>query len=259
MNRYAIGQVLEIATPLGYAYLQFVDVHPEMGDLIRVLIGYHPDPLRGGEIERVVHGGERYYLYIYDEGVRALIEEGGAVPLGVFDLPDRVHRRPLMKTINPFSDDLEWHIFDDDDEERATVHYVTSELSREERSLPLWGMVATRNVLSRLDSDWTPELDTDACEEQHLETSRREPSKSSRPRCVLHYAFVPNANTERVVSHLRRLPTVSDVVVLGIEAGDVLVEAVVDEAVDHDRAVGEIAAAVEHHGGRYDGWQHELA
>ncbi|MCS7123146.1 MAG: hypothetical protein RMJ17_01025, partial [Candidatus Aenigmarchaeota archaeon] len=48
-KRPKIGDVFEIKTPKGFAYVQYSIRHPDFGEIIRVLPGLYPDRLSPSE------------------------------------------------------------------------------------------------------------------------------------------------------------------------------------------------------------------
>ena len=91
------GQVLEIATPRGFAYAQYASRHPEYGDIIRVLPGLfakRPDDLSKLALEHA-------YFAFYPAG--AALARRFVVPVTIepipagLDKPRRI-RRPGATT-----------------------------------------------------------------------------------------------------------------------------------------------------------------
>lgn len=58
------GDVLEITTEKGFAYVQYTHYHPECGELIRVLQGFYETPLTSEEIEVFTELEYRFSLFI---------------------------------------------------------------------------------------------------------------------------------------------------------------------------------------------------
>jgi len=146
-KRARLGDILEVRTPRGLAYVQYTARHPEYGDAIRVLPGFFD--VRPKEWEALA--SQEGYFTFYP--VRAAVSQGLAevatnqpIPPGR-ELPS-VFRR--YGWITPSGEVKTWIISD------GTKEFVRTELSEEERRLSLAGMWNHEFLVERLVQEWHP-------------------------------------------------------------------------------------------------------
>ena len=102
--RPKIGDVIEIATPKGFAYAQFTHDHPMLGEVLRILPGLYAT--RPADLAALVQQRERYVTFfalraiLRDDEVTVL--DGREVPemaiVGPFAVPARNRPFPLFRS-----------------------------------------------------------------------------------------------------------------------------------------------------------------
>lgn len=142
------GQVLEVKTPRGLAYIQYVSRHPEYGDTIRVLPGLftaRPDDLSG-----LARGHSCFAFYPLSAAVaRNLVTPVAVEPIPVgLEQPIRLRRRGAISNDGRV---LTWLVMDGDRE------LLRSELSAEEKRLPIAAIWNHEFLVHRLADEWLPE------------------------------------------------------------------------------------------------------
>jgi hypothetical protein len=147
------GDVFEIRTDKGLAYVQYTHDHKDLGPLVRVLPGMfssRPDNLKG-----LVVGPTRFVVFypIVDAARRSL-----AQLIGSFPIPNHADAFPLMKWVKPKLDGtLEWSLWDG----RTHVRDGIRSLSHEEMDLPDVTIFNHDYLLERLVSDWSWRQETE--------------------------------------------------------------------------------------------------
>ena len=89
-----IGDVVEIATPQGFAYAQFTDHIPLHGELLRILPGLYAT--RPTDLAALVQQRERYVTFSM---LRGLLRHDLATVVGHFPIPARNRPIPLFRAI----------------------------------------------------------------------------------------------------------------------------------------------------------------
>jgi hypothetical protein len=140
------GDLLEIETPKGLAYVQYVGQHPEYGDVIRVLPGFHEhrDSDFNGFIEKPG------YLAFYS--ARASVAQGlsrivGSYPLGI-EVPNNVRRAGARAKTGEI---LTWIV------ESDGYEIVRERLSEMEKQLPIAAVWDHELLVMRISQEWMPE------------------------------------------------------------------------------------------------------
>jgi len=145
--------MLELRTPRGLAYLQYVGRHPLYGDAIRVFKGFHTErPAKPGALAR---GAGYYIFYPAQAAVRppnALLQVVATdVPFakGV-GVPHELRRSGM---IDGHGKTLTWII------ERHGVDTVRRNLTAAERRLPICATWNHEMLVDRVTEEWDPSQD----------------------------------------------------------------------------------------------------
>ncbi len=142
------GAVIEVVTPRGLAYVQYVGKHPKYGDAIRVLPGFFPEQPRDWSALLAQEG----YVTFYP--LNAAVSQGLVrVTSSEAILPGKgmpnVYRRAGWR--NEDGKAVLWFICEGNKETRR------QELSDEERRLPIMAIWNHEFLVERLGDGWRPE------------------------------------------------------------------------------------------------------
>lgn len=147
MARIKIGDVFEISTPKGKAYLQYVHKHETIGELIRILDGLYVDGCE--RLDELVENKELYLIH-FPLGIaykRRIVNKMGNYPLPTnFKLPRKFRDDHIIR-----GEFICWHIVDYDSWQRESV----KELSEEQKKLSPWGTWNDTLLIEKLVDDWT--------------------------------------------------------------------------------------------------------
>jgi hypothetical protein len=148
-KRARIGDVLEISTPRGFAYIQFTHRHPVMGCVIRVLPGLFEK--RPESFKELVTQRE-LYVTLFPATVAASRQ---LIPIVASEeVPLRAQPFPLFKSGNPDPKTKrvkDWWLWDGDRSWRV------GELTLEQRALPIRAIWNLAMLVSQIASGWKPE------------------------------------------------------------------------------------------------------
>lgn len=150
MPKAIIGDIFEINTPKGKAYLHYIykDSNPKMGmHLIRVLKGlYFEKP----NLEELARSHERYMIFFPVSAAynRKIIDKVGHFSAENFSKP-----KHMRDEHNVRGEHLGWHIIDTDTWHRQLV----KELTPDQKKLSEWGTWNDTLLIERLISDWSLE------------------------------------------------------------------------------------------------------
>jgi hypothetical protein len=145
------GDVFEIATPKGFAYLQYTLKDSEFGHLIRVLPGFFPK--RPDKINEVVEEAELFYVFF---PVDAAVKKGILEKVGKEEIPTSAKKQPKMRRPglrNREGKALAWFILDDGKEFRV------DKLTEDQQKLSLAVIWNDTMLVKRLCDGWKPEMD----------------------------------------------------------------------------------------------------
>jgi hypothetical protein len=207
-KRPRFGDVFEVRTPRGLAYLQYTSKHPVYSDTVRVLPGLfvtRPSPV---ELASLSTQKGYFTFYLVSLAVRhGLVEIAGhfPVPPGL-DAPSVLLRAGFT---TPEGKVMAWVL-----EEGSKETVLKRALSLEEKHLPRAQMWNHEALVHRLAEQWRPE-------HEHMErqppakasTSSAPPSPteeqpqasaSGKPLRVSHYLYFPRAKDGKAVAALLR-------------------------------------------------------
>lgn len=142
------GAVLELRTPKGLAYVQYVGKHPEYGDVIRVLRGLYDN--RCTNFAEVTEQPAYFGFYSAHAAVKeGLVEIVSTIPLAEnVGVPDQLRRAGARERGGKV---LTWIV------ENGGVEQVRQSLSELERKLPIAAIWDHELLIRRISSGWTPE------------------------------------------------------------------------------------------------------
>lgn len=148
MVRLKVGDVFQILTPKGKAYIQYVFNNETIGELIRVFPGlYDNQPIN---LEEIVTRNEEYFVHF---PVKAANKQKLIDKMGNYGLPKGFDIPKLFRTIIKDNDGnlIGWHIIDYDTWQRETV----KELTGEQKKLSPWGTWNDTLLVERISQGWT--------------------------------------------------------------------------------------------------------
>lgn len=146
--RARIGQVLEIATERGLAYVQYVSRHGKYGDTIRILPGLFTT--RPRDFSRLVHGHAYFAFY----PLRMAVAQNLITPVAIEPIPVGLERPQRLRRRGAIANDGRvetWLVIDGDREE------LRSELSLDEKRLPIASIWNHALLVQRIAEEWAPE------------------------------------------------------------------------------------------------------
>lgn len=148
--RVRIGDVIEIATSSGMAYVQLTHRHstpPHYGDLVRVLPGiFEQRPI---DIEHLVQQLERFACFC---AVSTYSSRGEAEVIGNYAIPEHCKPFPVFKQSNwrvP-APDMVWYLWDGVQENKV------DKLPPEAIDYPVREIPDLKVLCDRIESNWHP-------------------------------------------------------------------------------------------------------
>lgn len=131
MGKIKVGDVFEINTPKGKAYLHYIYKDKTTGDLIRVLPGLHSD--RPANFDTLVGSKERYMVFfpLTAANKQKIVEQIGYYSADNFVKPRFMRTEHVVR-----GEFLGWHIVDTETWQRQLVKTLTSE----QKKLSPWGI-----------------------------------------------------------------------------------------------------------------------
>jgi hypothetical protein len=151
MARAKIGDVVEIYTPVGFAYAHYTHKHAQYGALLRVFSKtYEAKPL---DLKSVVAGHPTFSCFF---PLNAAVSQKIVSIVGNFDVPDTLQAFPIFRAgvVNSNTGKVDvWWFWDGQDERRVGA------ISEEQRKLSIRGVWNDTMLIDRIVSGWTPETD----------------------------------------------------------------------------------------------------
>ncbi|HLM42954.1 MAG TPA: ribonuclease E inhibitor RraB [Myxococcaceae bacterium] len=252
------GDILEVRTPRGLAYVHYTSRHPEYGDAIRVLPGFFST--RPSDFMALVTRPEAYFTFYPASAAvsQGLVEVVSGHPVAQGQELPAVYRREGASDHEGRV--LAWLICD------GTKETLVRELSDEQRHLPIAAMWNHEALIHYLTTEWRPEQDIGLPPESRgpaapLEETREEAS-TDKPRHVRHYLYFATARVGKAVA--AQVAT-QGYEVTSRESADgknwlVLAEHHVrDAGQEFDSAREALERLAREHSGQYDGYEIEVS
>jgi hypothetical protein len=149
MGKIQVGDIFEIETSKGKAYLHYIHKDPKVGrELVRLLPGLYTE--RPENLELLASSKEQYMLFFPISAAKRkkIVEPVGYFPADNFDKP-----KYMRDEHNVRGELLGWHIIDTDSWRRELV----KELTREQRKLSDWASWNDTLLKKRLVEGWSLE------------------------------------------------------------------------------------------------------
>lgn len=148
-KRIQLGDIFEIETPQGKAYLQYVLKNDSIGELIRVLPGIYSE--MPDDFESLASMKEKFLVFFpLKAAFTKKIIKRVALSVDTFDFEKPKHMRSIHNIGGEF---LGWHIIDTETWQRQLVKVLTPE----QKQLSPWGVWNDTLLVERITSEWTPE------------------------------------------------------------------------------------------------------
>lgn len=232
MKKLQIGDVFELETPKGLAYLQYTHDTKSDGALVRVLRGTYPTR---PPIAPIVKEREQFFAFV---PIAASVRQSLIRAVAHYPVPEHARKFPLFKScaFAGLGRPQRWDLWDG---ERVTD--VPGRLTHEQRALPIREVVTPSLLADRIAEGWAPEAAVANTPSPVI------PGRSAEQ--VSHYAYFgelahANAAAERLRSsgvsvEVRPAADGSNWALIGVAAAD----------------AEEVEQVVLLFGGEYDGYQ----
>jgi hypothetical protein len=146
MARLKLGDIFEINTPKGKAYLHYIYKDNTLGELIRVLPGLFSE--MPAALDKLAASKENFMVFfpLSAAANRKIVERVGYYP------PDNFHKPKHMRTEHTIRGEfLGWHIVDTETWKMQLVKTMTSE----QIELSPWGTWNDTLLIENLANDWS--------------------------------------------------------------------------------------------------------
>jgi hypothetical protein len=146
MAKIKIGDIFEIKTPKGNAFLHYIYKDKTTGDLVRVLSGLYSE--KPNNFDVLANLPEKYMVFfpLLAAAKKKIVEPVGYFPADNFKKPK------FMRTQhNVRGEFLGWHIVDTETWQRQLVKNLTDE----QKQLSPWGIWNDTLLIENLMNDWS--------------------------------------------------------------------------------------------------------
>jgi hypothetical protein len=256
-KRARLGDILEVSTPRGLAYVHYTARDPEYGDAIRVLPGFFTT--RPSDFTALASSPDAYFTF-YPAAGAVLVEVVAHQPVPPGQGLPTVYRRAGARSREGRV--LAWLICE------GSKETLVRELSEEQRYLPIASIWNHEALVHSLTENWRPEQDIGIPPEpkgtvatQAAPKSAESPTDSPKPRHVRHYLYFATARVGKAVA--AQLATRGFEVTSRKSADGknwlVLAEHFVSAGEQFDSARESLESLAREHSGQYDGYELEVA
>jgi len=262
-KKAAIGDILEIKTPSGLAYLQYTHDERSMGSLVRVLPGLYRN--RPKDFANLSQQKELYFTFY---PLEYALHDGETEVVSHQRIPDWAKSYPMMRHPNggnAMGRRDSWTILRADTP--LTLDDLTKapkykELTPELKRLSIYSLWPHGFLVKQLSRGWTPERDEEfrlkEAEEREAEKPLTPESKVASNQSVRHYLYFPEkANAEKAAQWFRSQGFAVDVR-LGADKENWLAlvkHEIVENQEDMEKLHEEMEALAKRLNGEYDGWE----
>lgn len=144
-NKIEIGDVFEIITSKGKAYLQYVKAPKDQNEVEKIKVFYLLHKSRPNNLEDVLKGDFFYLSFI----LKAAYKEGIVERVGNYQLPDNFEYPKYFRDEHLFKEDY-WQIVDAETWGRESV----KDLNEEQKKLSPWGTWNDTLLIENLENGW---------------------------------------------------------------------------------------------------------
>lgn len=161
-RRLRLGDVFQLETERGSAYLQYTHETASDGSLVRVLPGLYAAP--PNDLMPIIEAAELFYVFL---PVRAALSEGLITYVGHYPLPERARAFPTFRQVELRTSEgpVKWSLWDGE----RTI-WMGEDLPEEYVSLSIREVVMPDLLAQRLADGWTP---ADEVRARAIDTPRR--------------------------------------------------------------------------------------
>jgi len=145
-RKIELGDVFELETNKGKAYIQYVKEPLSNNELEKVKVFYHLFDETPDDLNDILKGDSFFLSFI----LKAAYKGGVVEKIGNNKLPDDFEYPKQFRTENPFSDG--WNIIDTD--ENKYIHTGLIELTKEQKNLSPWGTWNDTLLIENLEKGW---------------------------------------------------------------------------------------------------------
>jgi Regulator of ribonuclease activity B len=257
-----IGDICEIKTPAGLAYIQYTHDSREMGQLVRVLPGLFD--IRPTDVAELAKQRELYFVfYTLDSALR---DDQVAVH-SYQPVPEWARPYPLMRWCgarDPSGRAIAWKIFSASNPLTMEEHRRTPliyNLTPEQKRLSIHQLWPHPVMVKELARGWTPERAEELRLQDIAQAEKRRTSSVSGKRLsepMKHYLYFPKEPNAQRAGELLRSRGFSVEVRKGASGEDwlaVATKACPKTSEQMDELRDEMEALAAQFGGEYDGWE----
>jgi len=261
-NKPRIGDIFEVQTPAGLAYVQFTHEIGSMGQLIRVLPGlYRSRPENFGALARQ----KEMYFTFYP--LRYAIHDKQVENVSHQDVPEWAKPYPMMRLhwgSEAGGRKVSWKIADASVRWTLEAHQripVVTELTPEQKQFSVHSIWTYAGLVKRLAQGWTPEREEElrllAIDEEEAKQAAQ-PAPNPDAGRMSHYLYFPKkAKAEEAGRHLRERGFEVEVLRgAGRTSWLALAKHKGPESADQmERLRDDLESLAEKLDGEYDGWE----
>ncbi|WP_148226462.1 hypothetical protein [Paludibacter propionicigenes] len=145
MNKIKLGDIFEIETSIGKAYLHYIHRDKTIGDLVRVLSGLYTQ--RPESFDKIINH-ERYMIFFPLKAAfnQKIVLKVNSYPIDNYNIP-----KYMRTEYNVRGEFLGWHIIDTATWKRQ----LTRNLSKEQVGFSPWGMFNDTLLIEKLTTNWS--------------------------------------------------------------------------------------------------------
>lgn len=148
MKRIKVGDIFEINTPKGKAYLHYIYKDQKIGDLIRILPGLYSE--RPISFDKLASSKEKFMVFfpLSAANKQKIVEHVSHYPANNFEKPKFMRNDHIIR-----GQFIGWHIINTETWERQLVKTLTPE----QKKLSPWEVWNDTILIENLIDDWSLE------------------------------------------------------------------------------------------------------